>query len=125
MVWIERWYAKRPGRLRRTLMDLPIDRKGLATHPRYARLLRVAGLEVDSAESGQLTVHITNQNGALVAASDPQTVPRGGGTFGVWTTFTIPSGTTQVCKSAVLQIGSLTLSAAPTVESFRCNSIKP
>jgi len=45
MVWIERWYAKRPGRLRRTLMDLPIDRTGLATHPRYARLLRVAGLE--------------------------------------------------------------------------------
>jgi serine/threonine protein kinase len=45
MTWIERSYANRPGRLRRVLMDLPIDRKGLATDPRYARLLRVAGLE--------------------------------------------------------------------------------
>jgi tetratricopeptide (TPR) repeat protein len=45
MTWIERSYANKPGRLRRVLMDLPIDRKGLATNPRYARLLRVAGLE--------------------------------------------------------------------------------
>jgi serine/threonine protein kinase len=45
MTWVERWYANKPGRLRRVLMDLPIDRKGLATDPRYARLLRVAGLE--------------------------------------------------------------------------------
>jgi serine/threonine protein kinase len=45
MTWVERSYANRPGRLRRVLMDLPIDRKGLATDPRYARLLRVAGLD--------------------------------------------------------------------------------
>jgi tetratricopeptide (TPR) repeat protein len=45
MTWVERSYANRPGRLRRVLMDLPIDRKGLATDARYARLLRVAGLE--------------------------------------------------------------------------------
>ena len=45
MTWIERWYTRRPGRLQRVLMDLPIDRNGLATDPRYARLLRVAGLE--------------------------------------------------------------------------------
>jgi serine/threonine protein kinase len=45
MTWIERSYANKPGRLRRVLMDLPIDRKGLATEPRYGRLLRVAGLE--------------------------------------------------------------------------------
>jgi len=44
MTWVERWYANKPGRLRRVLMDLPIDRKGLASDPRYARLLRVAGL---------------------------------------------------------------------------------
>jgi len=45
MTWVERSYANKPGRLRRVLMDLPIDRKGLATNPRYAKLLRVAGLE--------------------------------------------------------------------------------
>ena len=45
MDWIERAYAQHPGRLRRVLTDLPFDRHGLAIEPRYARLLRVAGLE--------------------------------------------------------------------------------
>jgi tetratricopeptide (TPR) repeat protein len=43
--WIERAHAHTPGRLRRLLMDLPFDLKGLATEPRFRRLLRVAGLE--------------------------------------------------------------------------------
>ncbi|MDP9176863.1 MAG: hypothetical protein M3O61_04210, partial [Gemmatimonadota bacterium] len=45
MDWIERAYQRRPGRLRRMLTDHPYDRRGLAVDPRYARLLRVAGLE--------------------------------------------------------------------------------
>jgi len=45
VTWLERAYAARPGRLRRLLMDLPFDRKGLASERRYVRLLRVAGLE--------------------------------------------------------------------------------
>ncbi len=45
VTWVERSYAHRPGRLRRVLMDLPINREGLASDRRYARLLRVAGLE--------------------------------------------------------------------------------
>jgi tetratricopeptide (TPR) repeat protein len=45
MDWVERSYHARPGRLRRVLADLPFDRRGLAIDPRYARLLRVAGLE--------------------------------------------------------------------------------
>jgi serine/threonine-protein kinase len=45
MDWIERGYHRRPGRLRRTLTDFPFDRRGLAIDPRYARLLRTAGLE--------------------------------------------------------------------------------
>jgi tetratricopeptide (TPR) repeat protein len=44
MGWIERSYIRRPGRLRRVLMDLPYDHHGLAVDPRYARLLRTAGL---------------------------------------------------------------------------------
>jgi Tfp pilus assembly protein PilF len=43
--WLERAHAHRPGRLRRLLMDLPFDLKGLASERRYVRLLRVAGLE--------------------------------------------------------------------------------
>jgi tetratricopeptide (TPR) repeat protein len=45
MDWIERAYQRRPGRLRRMLTDHPYDHHGLAADPRYARLLRVAGLE--------------------------------------------------------------------------------
>jgi hypothetical protein len=44
MDWVERGYHRRPGRLRRVLTDLPYDRHGLASDPRYARLLRTAGL---------------------------------------------------------------------------------
>ena len=44
MDWVERAYHRRPGRLRRVLMDLPYDHHGLAVDPRYARLLRTAGL---------------------------------------------------------------------------------
>jgi tetratricopeptide (TPR) repeat protein len=45
MDWVEKGYFRRPGRLRRVLMDLPYDSHGLARDPRYARLLRMAGLE--------------------------------------------------------------------------------
>ena len=45
MDWVEKGYLRRPGRLRRVLTDLPFDRHGLALDPRYARLLRTAGLE--------------------------------------------------------------------------------
>ncbi|MEQ1690810.1 MAG: protein kinase [Gemmatimonas sp.] len=45
MDWVERSYDNRPGRLRRMLADLPVDYRGLAADPRYARLMRVAGLE--------------------------------------------------------------------------------
>ena len=44
MDWVERGYLRRPGRLRRVLTDLPYNRSGLAVDPRYARLLRTAGL---------------------------------------------------------------------------------
>ena len=45
MDWVQRGYEKRPGRLRRMLTDMPVDFRGLAVDPRYARLLRVAGME--------------------------------------------------------------------------------
>ena len=45
MDWVERSCEQRPGRLRRMLADLPVDYRGLAADRRYARLMRVAGLE--------------------------------------------------------------------------------
>jgi tetratricopeptide (TPR) repeat protein len=45
VTWIERAYAHRPGRLRRMLMDLAFDLRGLSTERRFVRLLQLAGLE--------------------------------------------------------------------------------
>ncbi len=45
MDWVERGFYRRPGRLRRVLVDLPFEHRGLAVDPRYARMLRMAGLE--------------------------------------------------------------------------------
>ncbi|MEO7041115.1 MAG: serine/threonine-protein kinase [Gemmatimonadaceae bacterium] len=45
MDWVERSYLARPGRLRRVLTDFLFDRRGLAVDPRYAPLLRTAGLQ--------------------------------------------------------------------------------
>ena len=45
MDWVERAHERRPGRLRRMLADMPVDYRGLAVDPRYARVMRVAGLE--------------------------------------------------------------------------------
>jgi tetratricopeptide (TPR) repeat protein/tRNA A-37 threonylcarbamoyl transferase component Bud32 len=45
MDWVDRAFRARPGRLRRVLTDQPFDRRGLARDPRYARLLRAAGLD--------------------------------------------------------------------------------
>jgi tetratricopeptide (TPR) repeat protein/tRNA A-37 threonylcarbamoyl transferase component Bud32 len=45
MDWVERGFHRRPGRLRRVLTDFLFDRRGLAIDPRYAPLLRNAGLE--------------------------------------------------------------------------------
>ena len=45
MDWVERAYAARPIRLRRTLTELPFDRRGFAADPRYTRLIRVAVLD--------------------------------------------------------------------------------
>lgn len=44
MDWVERGYHARPDRLRRVLTDFLFDRRGLAIDPRFAPLLRMAGL---------------------------------------------------------------------------------
>ena len=45
MDWVEKGFHLRPGRLRRVLRDMPFNPGGLAVDPRYAPMLRLAGLE--------------------------------------------------------------------------------
>jgi hypothetical protein len=67
---------------------------------------------VASADSGQLTIVITDQNGAVIGSSAPQTKSRGGGSFVIPATFVIPAGTTQFCRGATLQVGGTTVMAS-------------
>ncbi len=77
---------------------------------------------VASADSGQLSLVITDQNNSVIGTSN-QTVARGGNTFAINTTITIPLGTTQVCRKMVLQIGTSTLVAIPSAGLVPCSAV--
>jgi hypothetical protein len=78
---------------------------------------------VASADSGTLTLVVADQTGATVGTSAPLVVPRGGDRYLISTTFTLPPGTTQVCRTAVLRIGSITLTVVPDVSLAPCIAV--
>jgi hypothetical protein len=80
---------------------------------------------VASADSGTLTLVITDQTGATVSTSAPLVVPRGGDTYIISATFTLPPGTTRVCRTGVLQIGSTTLTVVPEDVLVPCVAVMP
>jgi hypothetical protein len=80
---------------------------------------------VASADSGVLTLVIIDQTGATLSTSAPLVVPRGGDKYIVSTTFTLPPGTTRVCRTGVLQIGSTTLTAVPEEALVPCVAVTP
>lgn len=61
---------------------------------------------VASADTGQLRLQISDQNGPL-GGTAPQTVFRGGDFFGLSATFVIPEESTEVCRTAILEVGSV------------------
>jgi hypothetical protein len=80
---------------------------------------------VASADSGTLTLVVTDQTGATVSTSEPLTVPHGGDRYILSTTFTLPPGTTRVCRKGVLQIGSTTLTVIPVDALVPCVAVTP
>jgi hypothetical protein len=80
---------------------------------------------VASADAGRLTLVVTDQGGAAVSTSAPQMVPRGGDRYLLSATFTVPPGTTRVCRTGVLQIGSATLTVVPDVSLIPCVAVTP
>jgi hypothetical protein len=80
---------------------------------------------VASADVGTLTLLVTDQTGATVSTSAPQTIPHGGDRFLISTTFTLPPGTMRVCSTGVLQIGSTTLTAVPEGSLVPCLAVMP
>lgn len=80
---------------------------------------------VASADAGTLTLVITDQAGAIVSTSAPLTVPRGGDRFLISATFTLAPGTTRVCRTGVLVIGTTTLTAVPDASLVPCFEVVP
>jgi hypothetical protein len=83
------------------------------------------GYGVASADAGRLTLVVTDQSGATVSTSAPQIVPRGGDRYLLSATFTVPPGTTRVCRTGVLQIGSATLTVVPDASLTPCVAVTP
>lgn len=65
---------------------------------------------VASADSGRLSLHISDQNGTI-ASTSPVTVARGGDLFVMSSTFVVPQDSVRLCRTAVLEIGPVTITA--------------
>jgi hypothetical protein len=71
---------------------------------------------VASAETGRLSLRVTDQ-ARTVATTSPLTVPRGGDSFVLSSTFVVPQDSVEVCRTAVLEVGAVTI-AEPQSKSF-------
>ena len=71
---------------------------------------------VASAETGRLSLRISDQIG-IITATSPSTVSKGGDFFLLSSTFVVPEGSVEVCRTAVLEVGSVTV-AEPHSKTF-------
>ena len=67
---------------------------------------------VASAETGRLSLRISDQAGTITTTS-AVTVARGGDFFLLSSTFVVPQSSEEVCRTAILEVGSVTI-AEPT-----------
>jgi hypothetical protein len=80
---------------------------------------------VASADTGRLSLRITDQAG-IVASTTPSTVARGGDFFLLSTTFVVPPSSARVCRTAVLEVGSVTVAEPQSdASALRCIAIRP
>jgi len=63
---------------------------------------------VASAATGLLSLTISDQNGTITTTA-PSTVARGGDFFLLSSTFVVPNDSIEVCRTAVLEVGSVTI----------------
>lgn len=63
---------------------------------------------VVSAETGRLSLRISDQTGTVTTTS-PLTVAKGGDFFLLSTTFVVPRDSVEVCRTAVLEVGPVTI----------------
>jgi hypothetical protein len=63
---------------------------------------------VASTESGRLSLRISDQSGTI-ATTSPLTVVKGGDFFLLSSTFVVPQDSVEVCRTAVLEVASVTI----------------
>ena len=79
---------------------------------------------VVSAETGRLSLRISDQSGTIVATA-PMTVARGGDFFLLSSTFVVPRDSVEVCRTAVLEVGAVRIEEPkPDTSSQRCIPIR-
>ena len=72
-------------------------------------IMRLQGYySVASAATGRLSLKISDQNGTIVTTA-PSTVARGGDSFLLSSTFVVPNNSIEVCRTAVLEVGAVTI----------------
>jgi hypothetical protein len=122
------------GKLATTLVSvsaedfLTLEATGIQGTFQVGRIVTMDGIGrygVATADAGELNIEITNQDGTLVVAGTPRIVSKGGDAFTLASTFTIPSGTTKVCRTIVLQIGAVRLTAVGSAGLFPCINVVP
>lgn len=97
--------------------------QGLFQTGRTVTMTVIGAYGVASAGTAQSGVEITDQAGNLIVGNAPQTVAKGGDSFVLSRTFVIPSSASKVCRTAVLQIGDVRLTAVGSDALFPCIDI--
>lgn len=80
---------------------------------------------VASANTGSLRVDVTDQDGKIIAAGTPRIVDKGGGSYLLSSTLTIPTGVTKVCRAAILEIGSVKFEVVGGAGLLPCIAVGP
>lgn len=80
---------------------------------------------VVSAAAGQLKLRIAAQDDTVVTMTAPTTVPTGSKSFFLIASFTIPQGATRVCATALLQVGSETVTGNGLFGGAQCADVVP
>jgi len=73
---------------------------------------------VASAETGRLSLRISDQTGTITTTS-PLTVAKGGDFFLLSSTFVVPQDSVEVCRTAILEVASVTIAEPQPSASVR------
>jgi hypothetical protein len=79
---------------------------------------------VVSADTGRLSLRISDQTGTITATA-PMPVSKGGDFFLMSSTFVVPPDSVEVCRTAVLEVGAVRIEEPkPNTSSHRCIAVR-